>query len=263
VSVLRVATWNVNSLNARMPRVVDWLADVQPDVVCLQETKLTDVKFPAMEFATLGYEAIHHGINQWNGVAILSRVGLERAHQNFDDGAAPDDEARIVSATCAGIRVTSVYVPNGRSLDHEHYQYKLRWLERLRLQLVEHASPDEPMIIAGDYNIAPADIDIYDPSKFTESTHASAAEREALDGLKAFGLADLSRIVTPDAQFFSWWDYRAGDFHQGRGLRIDLLLGSAPVQAAVRWGVVDRNARKGTQPSDHAPVIIDLDWPVP
>jgi exodeoxyribonuclease III len=259
--MLRIATWNVNSLNARMTRVMEWLADVQPDVLCMQETKLTDVKFPAMEFATLGYECVHHGLNQWNGVAVLSKVGLERPHANFDDGEQPDAEARIVSATCAGIRVTSVYVPNGRSLDNDHYQYKLRWLERLRQQLIHHADSTQPMVIAGDYNIAPADIDVYDPAKLVGATHVSEPERAALHALYDWGLADLSRLVEPDAQFFSWWDYRAGDFHMGRGMRIDLLLGSAPVQAATRWGVVDRNARKGQQPSDHAPVIIDLDWP--
>jgi exodeoxyribonuclease-3 len=254
---VRIATWNVNSLKARLGRVEEWLADVAPDVVCLQETKLADDAFPALSFGALGYESAHHGQGQWNGVAILSKVGLTDVVANFADGGPPDPDARIVTATCGGIRVTSVYVPNGRSLDHEHYQYKLRWLDQLAAH-VASGSPDDAVIVAGDFNIAPEDRDIYDPSKFVGATHASPPERAALARLRDWGLVDLFRLQHDAPKLYSWWDYRAGDFHQGRGLRIDLVLGTRPVADRLRWSVIDRNARKGQGPSDHAPVIVDL-----
>jgi exodeoxyribonuclease III len=255
---VRIATWNVNSLNVRMGRVEEWLAEVQPDVVCMQETKLADSKFPALAFQGLGYESAHRGQGQWNGVAILSRVGLDDVVYDFDDGDEDDPEARLITATCAGIKVSSVYVPNGRSLDDDHYRYKLAWLERLT-GMLERSDPLEPRIVCGDFNIAPDDIDVYDPSKFVGSTHTSEAERAALKRMTAWGLSDVFRAHYPNDQVFSWWDYRAGDFHQGRGMRIDLMLASASVAARVKWAVIDRNARKGKQPSDHAPVLLDLD----
>jgi exodeoxyribonuclease-3 len=258
---VRIATWNINSLNVRMARVEQWLAEVQPDVLCLQETKLADAKFPGLAFETLGYTSAHHGQGQWNGVAILSRLGMSDVTANFDDDAEPDPDARIVAATCGGIRVASVYVPNGRALDHEHYRYKLGWLDRLTQQVARSCQATEPVLVCGDFNIAPADIDVYDPAKFTASTHTSPAERAALARLQEWGLRDVVREHWGDeAQFFSWWDYRAGDFHQGRGMRIDLVLASAPLADRVTWCVVDRNARKGQQPSDHAPVVVDIDW---
>lgn len=255
---MRIATWNINSLKARLGRVEEWLVDVAPDIVCLQETKLSDDAFPALSFAALGYDSAHHGQGQWNGVAILSKVGLEHVVANFADGGPADPDARIITATCGGIRVASVYVPNGRSLDHEHYQYKLRWLDQLAAH-VALDSPDAQVIVAGDFNIAPEDRDVYDPAKFVGATHASPPERAALARLHSWGLIDLFRQQHDAAKVYSWWDYRAGDFHQGRGLRIDLVLGTQAIADRLRWSVIDRNARKGQSPSDHAPVIVDLE----
>jgi exodeoxyribonuclease III len=259
VESVRIATWNVNSLKVRLPRVEAWLAEVQPDVVAMQETKLADDAFPALTFQALGYESVHHGQGQWNGVAILSRVGIDDVVANFADGLEPDPEARILTARCGGLRVSSVYVPNGRSLDHEHYQYKLAWLERLRAHVAGAGPATDDVVVMGDFNIAPQDRDVYDPSKYVGATHVSNAERAALASLEAWGFQDLFRAQHPAAdKVFSWWDYRAGDFHQGRGMRIDLVLGTASVVPRVTWAVIDRNARKGQLPSDHAPVVVDL-----
>lgn len=256
---MRIVTWNVNSLKARLPRVEEWLAEVQPDVLCMQETKLADDAFPAMAFEQLGYESAHHGQGQWNGVAILSRVGLSDVVTNFVPASGErDPDARIVTARCGGVLVSSVYVPNGRSLDHEHYQYKLRWMAQLRRHVDNLASPDDDVVVTGDFNIAPDDRDVHDPTKFIGATHVSEAERDLLADLCAWGLVDLFRTKYADDRLFSWWDYRAGDFHQGRGLRIDLVLGSASVARRSTWAVVDRNARKGQSPSDHAPVVVDI-----
>jgi exodeoxyribonuclease III len=257
---MRVVTWNVNSLRARLERVEEWLREVQPDVVCMQETKLADDAFPALTFEALGYQSAHHGQGQWNGVAILSKVGLDDVVANFAPGIEPDPDARIVTATCGGVRISSCYVPNGRALDDDHYTYKLSWLDRLHAHMRADTSPSADVIVTGDFNIAPEDRDVYDPRKFVGATHVSQPERDRLAALLDWGLVDLFRQQHPDAgSVYSWWDYRAGDFHQGRGLRIDLVLGSASVAERCRWSVVDRNARKGTSPSDHAPVIVDLD----
>jgi exodeoxyribonuclease-3 len=256
---MRIVTWNVNSLRVRMERVETWLAEVQPDVVCMQETKLADDGFPALTFEALGYQTAHHGQGQWNGVAILSKVGLDDVVANFAPGIEPDPDARIVTATCGGVRVSSCYVPNGRTLTDDHYQYKLSWLDRLHTHLSADTAPSAAVVVAGDFNIAPDDRDVYDPRKFEGQTHVSGPERDRLRTLLDWGLTDLFRQQHPDAdRVYSWWDYRAGDFHQGRGLRIDLVLGSASVAARCVWSVVDRNARKGDKPSDHAPVIVDL-----
>lgn len=240
-----------------MDRVEAWLGDVEPDVVCLQETKLADGAFPALAFQALGYESAHHGEGRWNGVAILSRVGLEDVETGFgpDD---PDPEARIIWATCDGVRLASVYVPNGRALDHDHYTYKLDWLAKLQVHLVERCDPSTPVVVAGDFNIAPTDEDVWDASKFVDATHTSPAERQALGALIEWGLVDTFRKVRSEPGLFSWWDYRAGRFHKHEGMRIDLVLGSAPVAERVRFATIDRNARKGQLPSDHAPVIVDL-----
>ncbi|MFM9082510.1 MAG: exodeoxyribonuclease III [Actinomycetota bacterium] len=251
-----IATWNVNSLKARLPRVEEWLAEVRPDVLCIQETKLAQDKFPHAAMEALGYESVHFGQGQWNGVAILSRVGLADARPNFAPGIEPDAEARIVSATCGGIRVSSVYVPNGRALDHDHYKYKLSWLARLRAHLDAESSPGDDIVVAGDFNIAPDDRDVWDISKLEGSTHVSEPERDALASICQFGLEDTFRRFHADAGLFSWWDYRGGDFHQGRGMRIDLVLASRSVAERSTWTSVDRNARKGQQPSDHAPVLL-------
>jgi exodeoxyribonuclease-3 len=255
---LRIATWNVNSLRARQDRVEAWLADVQPDVALLQETKLADDAFPTLAFGALGYEAAHHGQGQWNGVAVLSRVGLDDVVAGFADGGPPDRDARIITASCGGVRVSSVYVPNGRSLDDDHYQYKLEWLDRLVAHVDSDTDPAAEVVVGGDFNIAPADRDVYDPAKFVGATHVSEPERSRLAALEAWGLRDVFRHHVDADGVYSWWDYRAGDFHQGRGLRIDLLMCSAPVVERARWSVIDRNARKGKQPSDHAPVIVEL-----
>jgi exodeoxyribonuclease-3 len=256
---VRIATWNVNSLKARLPRVEAWLAQAAPDVLCLQETKLADSTFPALAFHALGYESVHHGEGRWNGVAILSRVGLDDPRPGWTDDGEPDPDARIVWATCGGVRVASVYVPNGRELEHEHYRYKLAWLDRLRAHLAAACAPDEPVVVAGDFNIAPTDDDVWDPEQFVGSTHVSEPEREALRALEGWGLHDTFRRLHPEPGNFTYWDYRAGMFHKGMGMRIDLLLATAPVADGVTAAVMDREARKGTKPSDHAPVYIDVE----
>jgi exodeoxyribonuclease III len=257
---VRLATWNVNSLGARLERVEAWLAEVEPDVLCLQETKLADDAFPALTFSALGYESVHHGQGRWNGVAVLSRVGLEAPAFGFAPGdVVPRDEARIVSATCAGVRVASVYVPNGRSPDHEQYAYKLEWLDQLAAHLDASCDPSADVVVTGDFNIAPDDRDVYDPAKFAGSTHVTPAERERLAHLLDWGLVDVFREHHDADGLYSWWDYRAGDFHQHRGLRIDLVLASRSMAERARWSLVDRNARKGKPtPSDHAPVVVEF-----
>jgi len=256
---MRIATWNVNSLNARMPRVEAWLDAVKPDVLCMQETKLANDKFPVMTFSGMGYESVHHGQGQWNGVAILSRVGLEDTAVDFDDGGDADTDARIVWATCGGVRVASVYVPNGRAIDDPHYQYKLAWLGRLRATLDNAESADGQVVVLGDYNIAPEDRDVWDISKFVGATHVTDAERAALDDIKAWGLSDVFRQRYPDDDvLYTYWDYTAGRFHKREGVRIDLALASASLAESVEHVVVDRNARKGTKPSDHAPLVVDF-----
>lgn len=255
-------TWNVNSLKSRLGRVERWLEAFSPDVICLQETKLTDDAFPALAFEALGYETFHYGQGRWNGVAILSRVGLSNTVAGFGEGIAADSDARLAWADCGGLRVACCYVPNGRSLDHEHYRYKLDWLERLRAGLDQQAGAGAAVVVCGDFNIAPRDRDVHDPARFTDTTHTSVAERERLENLLDWGLIDLFRAHHQDAGLFSWWDYRAGDFHEKRGMRIDLLLGSRQVARATRYALIDRNERKGPRnnpPSDHAPVFVDLD----
>jgi exodeoxyribonuclease III len=257
---VRVATWNVNSAKQRMPRLLGWLDERRPDVVCLQETKLADEAFDELlgdELAGRGYAIARHGEVQWNGVAILSRVGLEDVVAGIPDAPGfPHAEARAVSATCDGIRVHSVYVPNGREPDSEHYRYKLAWLSALR-ELV--GTDLDSAVVCGDMNIAPADIDVFDPQAYVGHTHVTPPERAALAELLALGLRDIVRDRWPSERVFTYWDYRAGMFHQDLGMRIDLTLGSAPVAERVRAAWVDRQARKGTGPSDHAPVIVDLD----
>ena len=242
-----------------MVRVEEWLLDVQPDVVCMQETKMAQDAFPTETFAAMGYESVHHGQGQWNGVAILSRVGLENPVRNFADGQEPDPEARLVTATCAGIRVSSVYVPNGRELDHDHYKYKLAWMKRLIDHLDADTSPTQGVIVTGDYNIAPEDQDVYNPADFVGATHVSEAERQVLRDLEAWGMSDVFRHHHSDDKLYSWWDYRAGGFNQNKGMRIDLILATQSVLEKTRWTIVDRQARKGEKPSDHAPVLVDID----
>ena len=256
---MRIVTWNVNSLNVRMERVTEWIGLLQPDVLCLQETKLSNDDFPHDSFTALGYESAHHGQGQWNGVAIISRVGLEDVRPDFADGRdEPDPDARILWATCDGVRVASCYVPNGRSLDDDHFTYKLDWLDRLAADLDANTNPTDDICVVGDFNIAPDDRDVYDAAKQVGVTHVSQAERDKLAALNDWGLADLFRQHHDDAELYSWWDYRDGNFHKRKGMRIDLLLGSTSVQERTSRVFVDRNARKGKLPSDHAPVIADL-----
>jgi len=255
-----VATWNVNSVRQRMPRLLPWLQERRPDVVCLQETKLADDAFDELlgqELAARGYAVARHGEVQWNGVAILSRLGLQDVVAGVAGAPGfPHAEARAVAATCGGIRVHCVYVPNGRTPDSEHYRYKLAWLAALRE--IVGAGP-EAAIVCGDMNIAPADIDVFDPRAYLGQTHVTPPERSALAELQALGLRDVVRDRWPTERVFTYWDYRAGMFHQDLGMRIDLVLASATVAARVRAAWVDRQARKGKGPSDHAPVIVDLD----
>lgn len=251
-----MATWNVNSLKARLPRVVEWLENVQPDVLALQETKLADVDVPVLDLAALGYETVHHGEGRWNGVAILSRVGIEDPVYGFHESIEPDPDARIVTATCGGVRVVSVYVPNGREVGHDHFRYKLSWLRRLREHLdADPTSPDEDLVVLGDWNIAPEDIDVWSTAVMEGATHVTPEERAALGEVADWGLTDVFRRRHQVEGLYSWWDYRRGDFHQKRGLRIDYLMCSASLAARSRGDLVDRNARKGTKPSDHAPVL--------
>lgn len=257
---MRLVTWNVNSLNARMDRVCEWLEQRHPDVVCLQETKLASEDFPHAAFDALGYESAHHGYNQWNGVAVLSRVGLDDVRPDFADDGDPDRDARIIWATCGELRIANCYVPNGRSVDDEHYAYKLEWLDRLAANVAATAAPDDRLCVVGDFNIAPDDRDVYDAPTHVGQTHVSPPERDRLSELVRWGLHDIFRDHHDEAGLYSWWDYRNGDFHKRRGMRIDLILGTERVRAATERIVIDRNARKGKLPSDHAPVVADVNW---
>jgi len=257
---VRIVTWNVNSLKQRVPRLLPWLDERKPDVLCLQETKLADDAFADAvgdELSSRGYEVATHGEATWNGVAILSKAGLDDVVRGIEGAPGfPNPEARAVSATCGGIRVVSVYVPNGRSPDSDHYRYKLAWLKALEAMV---AARDEPTIVLGDMNIAPTDDDVFDPEAYVGQTHVTPPEREALAHLQGLGLRDVVRERWPNERVFTYWDYRAGMFHQDCGMRIDLVLASDPVADRVKAAWVDRQARKGKGPSDHAPVIVDLD----
>jgi exodeoxyribonuclease III len=260
VAPVRIATWNVNSVKQRLPRLLPWLDEWRPDVVCLQETKLADDALAELfgdELADRGYEVAAHGEAAWNGVAILSRVGLDDVAVGLEGAPGfPNPEARAVAATCDGVRVISVYVPNGRTPDSDHYRYKLEWLGALRA--VVAAGPDAT-VVCGDMNIAPTDEDVFDPDAYVGQTHVTPPERAALAELQALGLHDVVREHWPTERVFTYWDYRAGMFHQDLGMRIDLILAGAPVAERVKAAWVDRHARKGKGPSDHAPVIVDLD----
>jgi exodeoxyribonuclease-3 len=257
---MRIATWNVNSLNKRQPRVEEWLGYATPDVLCLQETKLSDDAFPQLAFGALGYDAVHHGYGQWNGVAILSRVGVADVTSGFGDGTVDpyEGDARLLAATCAGVRVVNAYVPNGRKVGSEFYDRKLAWLGCLREWLAATASADDPLAVLGDFNVAPEDRDVWSPEAFVGDTHVTEPEREAVRALETWGLVDAFRVLYPQDRLFTYWDYRRGDFHEHRGMRIDLALVTEPLVKRLRWAIVDRNARKGKLPSDHAPLVIDL-----
>lgn len=257
---MRIATWNVNSAKQRVPRLLPWLDQRRPDVVCLQETKLTNEAFTKLlgvQLKRRGYEMALNGEMQWNGVALLSRVGIADITVGIPNGPGfPDQEARAIAATCDGVRVHSVYVPNGRVPESEHYYYKLAWLAALRDQ-IKAGPPDA--IVCGDMNIAPTDADVFDPKAYVGQTHVTGPERAALADLQSIGLHDVVRDRWPDERIFTYWDYRAGMFHQDLGMRIDLALATDSVAARVEAAWIDRQARKGSGPSDHAPIIVDLD----
>ncbi|MDL9937870.1 exodeoxyribonuclease III [Gordonia sp. ABSL1-1] len=259
---MRIATWNVNSVKQRIPRFLPWLDERRPDVVCLQETKLSDEAFDEVlgeALAERGYAVAHHGQGQWNGVALLSRVGLDDVVNGFPDMPGYPDpgtaEARAVSAVCGGLRIYSLYVPNGREPDSDHYDYKLRWLAALAAGIADPATT----MLCGDMNIAPTDADVFDPASFVGHTHVTDPERAALAAFGDLGLRDVVRDRWPDERVFSYWDYRAGMFHKDLGMRIDLILAGADITGRVAAAWVDRKARKGTKPSDHAPVVVDID----
>ncbi|MBK9739064.1 MAG: exodeoxyribonuclease III [Actinobacteria bacterium] len=258
---MRIATWNVNSIGARLPRVLEWLESAQPDVVALQELKCTSDDFPHMPIQALGYEAVAHGNGRWNGVAILSRVGLEDVTLGLSGQPAYEgvDETRAVAATCAGVRVWSVYVPNGREPDHDHYSYKLSWFAALRSTIAAElaVAPDQPLAVIGDFNVAPTDADVWDIAQFANSTHVTPAERTALTDLLAVGLTDVEPRALKGPPY-TFWDYRNGAFHRGWGMRIDLVYANPAFVARVADTWIDREARKGKGASDHAPVVIDL-----
>jgi exodeoxyribonuclease III len=270
---VRIATWNVNSLKARLDKVTGWLERARPDVLAMQETKLADAEAPADVFHRAGYVLAHHGEGQWNGVAIASRTGLEGVVTNFGDPLRPgrtedvgDDEpfaeARMISAACGGIRIVCLYAPNGRSVGSVFYQAKLAWFDRLARWLAEAVDPSEPLVLGGDLNVAPADIDVWDAQACHGGTHVSEPERKAFARLCEWGLVDIYRRQHPEPGRYTWWDYRAGNFHKNFGMRIDHLLVSAPLAGRVVWAEIDREARKGKPlPSDHAPLVIDLDEP--
>ena len=266
---MRLATWNVNSLKARLPRVEEWLAEIQPDVLCLQETKLNDAAFPALAFEALGYQSVHHGQGQWNGVAILSRVGIDNVRNGFIDGLASggpvDDyvqgvlnEARLITASCAGVEVTSVYVPNGRSVDDPHYGAKLVWLDRLREQLSTTSAPDRQVVVMGDFNIAPDDRDVYDPVAWAGQVLCTPQERAQFQALIDQGLVDSFRLFEQPPKPWTWWDYRNLAFRKNQGLRIDHILVSQALRPQVQACFIDKAPRKNERPSDHTPVVLDI-----
>jgi exodeoxyribonuclease-3 len=250
---MRLATWNVNSVTARLPRLVEWLDATKPDVVCLQETKVA--AFPDVA----GYEVAAYGNGRWNGVALLSRVGLSDVEHGFvGEPGFPDPEPRAIRATCGALRVWSVYVPNGRTPTDEHYGYKLRWLAALRGALADDLAAHPDLVITGDFNIAPTDADVWDPTQFIGATHVTGPERDALAAVVAVGLTDVVPTPMKGPNPFTYWDYRAGMFHQDKGMRIDLVLASSTVASRVERAWIDREARKGKGPSDHAPIVVDL-----
>jgi exodeoxyribonuclease-3 len=268
---MRIATWNVNSLRARVDKVLWWLERARPDVLLMQETKLSDDDAPVDTFRNAGYEVAHHGEGRWNGVAIASRVGIADVVPNFGEPRrAPrtadvgDDEplaeARMVAAVCGGVRVVSLYAPNGRSVGSPFYEAKLVWYDRLARWLETAATPGDALLVGGDFNVAPADADVWDPAACHGGTHVSPAEREAFARLCRWGLTDAYRAHHTEPARFTWWDYRAGAFHKNEGMRIDHLLLTSGLAARVVWAEIDREARKGKPlPSDHTPLVVDLD----
>jgi exodeoxyribonuclease III len=270
---MRIATWNVNSLKARLEKVLWWVDRAKPDVLLLQETKLTDEDAPVKAFEQTGFKLAHHGEGRWNGVAIASRCGIEGVIANFGETLRPAQssevgdeeplaEARMISAECGGLRVISIYAPNGRQVDSSFYEAKLAWFDRLTRWIEQVVTPDAQAVIGGDFNVAPDDIDVWDPTACEGGTHVSPRERQAYARLLSAGFVDAYRLCHSEPGRYTWWDYRAGNFHKNVGMRIDHLLVSAPLKHRVVWAEIDREARKGKPlPSDHAPLVIDIDRP--
>ena len=277
---VRLATWNVNSVKARLPRLLEWLDEAKPDIVCLQEIKTTTALFPEAEVNELGYEVAAHGDGRWNGVALLSSVGLENVSRGFpgepsyageqealtliDEPGLRKPETRAVGANCGGIRVWSIYAPNGRTPESAHYAYKLEWFAALRTvleaELAQQAQlAQAQMAVCGDFNVAPTDDDVWDPAQFVGSTHVTAPERQALADLRVLGLTDVVPKPMKGPHPYTYWDYRAGMFAKNNGMRIDLVYASQATARRVTGAYVDREARKGKGPSDHAPIVVDLD----
>ncbi len=262
---MRVVTWNVNSITVRLPKLLDWLPAASPDVVCFQELKNPPEQFPHAELSALGYESALNAEGRWNGVAIMSRVGLADVSHGLRDQPAFDgvDEPRAIGATCGGVRLWSVYVPNGREPAHPHYRYKLAWLEALRQTVADEAAAPSPFAVLGDFNVAPTDEDVWDRAAFDGQTHVTEPERAALEALRDLGLRDVFPRPLKHDHPFTYWDYRGGNFHKNLGMRIDLVYANGPFADAVTDAYVDREARKGSVkegkgPSDHAPVVVDL-----
>jgi exodeoxyribonuclease III len=262
---VRVATWNVNSVTVRLGKMTDWLPEAAPDVLCLQELKATPEQFPEQAFKDLGYESVINADGRWNGVAILSRVGIADVVTGLTAEPAYDGvvEHRAIGATCGPVRVWSVYVPNGREPGHPHFAYKLEWLAALRDTVAKELTTETPYAVLGDFNVAPTDADVWDIKDFANSTHVTPQERDALAAIRALGLDDVIPRGMKYPTNFTYWDYRAGNFHKNLGMRIDLVYANAPFSAAVSDAWVDREARKGSVkdgrgPSDHAPVVVDL-----
>jgi exodeoxyribonuclease III len=253
-----IATWNVNSLKARLDRAVAWLERSQPDVVCLQELKLTDEQFPHAALAAAGYHAAVHGQPTYNGVAILARVPPENVTIGLGDGD-PDPQARLIAADVGGVRVLSAYFPNGGELGSDKWAYKLAWMARLRDHLARHYDPAQPLALCGDFNVAPTDLDVARPDEWRDSVLCHSESRAALAVLQDWGLTDTFRLRHPDDRVYSWWDYRMLAFPKGNGLRIDHVFCTATLAARCTEAVVDRDERKGDKPSDHAPVRVTFD----
>ena len=261
---MRIATWNVNSIRVRLGDVTAWLRRHRPDVALLQETKCTDAMFDAVarpDLEHLGYAVAHWGVDHYNGVAIASRVGLDDVRRGFPDAPpAPFDEPRAISATCAGLRVWSVYVPNGRKREDPHWYFKLAWLDRLRDAVGPDVAAGTPTIVAGDVNVQRADIDVYDPRRWRNRNHATPQERAAIAALLDVGLRDVLRERHPGPGVYTWWSYGPGQFAANRGMRIDLVLCTPDVADRVTAVAVDLDERARPVTSDHAPVVVDLDW---
>jgi exodeoxyribonuclease-3 len=261
MATLTLATWNVNSIRTRLPRLLDWLARRQPDIVCLQETKVEDEAFPVAELARLGYQVLASGQRTYNGVAILARVEPAEPVRSFEDGI-DDPQRRVLVATVAGVRVVNLYAPNGGEVGSDKYAYKLDWYRRLDAFLAARLDPATPVVLCGDLNVAPEDRDVWDPARWQGQTLCSAPERDAFRRLQAWGLRDALRLLHPDTPgLYTWWDYREGAFHRGWGLRIDHVLVTAPLAARCQAVEIDRQERKGARPSDHAPVVATLATP--